>query len=246
MKPVVALMIAASLVRPVQAEENYRGETLANYQVEMSTQILADSIDRRLSQIDTLFASIEALLSVTEEDKTVHAALVRMVEGVPFIRSLLVIEDTGILLHDSTSYPVVNLDLSDRGYFLSTLRSARLDLQINEVVIGRASRMPFIPITARVETSYGRRIVVAVVTPDALIPLQHRCSSCSISLLNSSGAVLASSPAGYAPPLDLLRRVQSGQEMRPYNLRTGMAPSISDWKSIQGGKMHVLYTRFAA
>lgn len=225
--------------------ERFSGETLITYQVQTSTQALGDSVSRKLSQIRTIFTSIEALLSNGVDEKQAHHILNRMISGLPFIRAIIVIQGNGTLTFDSAALPATNMDLSDRRYFQRAVQGAPHRLWIEPPVVGRSSGMPFIPMASRIQSPQGDWVVVAVVVPDALIEQPLRCTACSVALFNGDNEMLAAMPSGYRPPPYVMTGMQANHGKGPLVVELGMIPSVTDWRILEGGLLTVMFTRFA-
>lgn len=241
----LAVLILAGWAISARADEAPRGEALATYQVQMSTQALADSVGRKMAQIDTLFASVEVLLSVATDEMQVRNALIKMVEGVPFIRAIIVIDESGMLIYDSAMFPALRLDLSDREYFRRALQASRLEISVGRPIVGRSSSLLFIPAAAWVDTRHGKRVVVAVVLPDGLIEPAFRCPSCSAAIFDEDGNVLVSVPGGNQWQSEFLQNLTSANGKGPVRIMTGMIPVLADWRDVGLGRLRVVFTKFA-
>jgi hypothetical protein len=229
----------------ISSAERFPGETLISYQVQASTQVLSDNIRRKLSQLRTIFASIEVLLSSTADEKKVHQILNRMISGLPFIRAIIVIQGNGTLTFDSASLPAVNMDLSDRSYFKRAVQGAPHHLWIEPPVVGRSSGVPFLPIASRIPSPNGDWVIVAVVVPDALIDVSLRCTACSIALLNGDGDLLTAMPLGYRPAPYVMAGIAANHGKGPLVLDLDMIPSVTDWQILEDGNLTVMFTRFS-
>lgn len=228
-----------------RAADPYPGQTLATYQVEMSTLALADNIGRKISQVQSVFNSVQVLLSATSDDEQVHRALNRIIKGIGFLRAAIILQDDGTLLYDSSALPASKMNLSDRQYFQKSMQAPLGEVWIGTPVFGRSSSLPFIPMTTRITTPLGDRVVVAIVVADPMIDPAFRCQSCSVAVVGGQGDVLASAPAGYQPPSTLVGTMITEQHTAPSSVRINMMQFTTDWRTVIPGKLYVLFSSYA-
>lgn len=236
-------LASVAVSAPTTGGEAFPRQTLTVYQVQASTQVLADSVTRKLGQIRTVFASVGVLLSNTQDERQVYQALNRMISGLHFVRAILLLQDNGTLAFDSAAFPAVNMDLSDRAYFHRAIQGPPGRLWVEAPLTGRASGLPFIPVASRIETPHGNWVAVAIVLPDGLIQQSLGCSVCSIALLDPGGQVLAAAPSGYRPQPYVLQRILSNSSHGPLSVELDMVPFVADWQAVEDDALLVLFSR---
>lgn len=250
----IAVPIAAALAAlppmAARADDGPLGEhpapaLLQEYEIQASIEALAASMNRKMSQLQTLLLSAEAVLAQTDDEKAVHTALNRMIEGLPFLRAIIVIDAQGALWCDSISYPAARMNLSGRAYFRRFAQAPLHRLSVGAPVVGRSSGLPFIPLGMRLRTPRGDRIAVAVAIPDALVDQPFRCPSCSTAIVGADGGLLASSPGGYSPPPELVKKVLSSDGSHPIIADISLMTSRIDWRRIPNGEFHVIFSKYA-
>lgn len=249
----VALPIAAALAAlpPALARaddgpgKHFAPAPLQEYEVQASVQALAANMNRKMSQVQTLLLSAEAVLTQTDDGKAAHTALNRMIQGMPFLRAIIVIDADGLLRFDSASYPAAQLNLSDRQYFRRFALAPLHRLSVGDPVVGRSSSLPFLPMGMRLRTPRGDHIAVAIVIPDALVDRTFRCPSCSTAIVSAGGTLLASSPSGYSPPPELVKKVLGSEGSHPIVADISLMTSLIDWRLIPNGELYVIFSKYA-
>lgn len=178
----------------------------APQEVESSALQLANNVDAVLYQADEALRRAISLLSDPRgmTEVILHGTLKRYAEDSPSVRAILFVDSKGILRVDSTAYPAVRLDLSDRQYFEAVYSEEEDNLYVGGQVVGTQSGVPFIPIARKVRNANGfvAGVVIAVITPEALLAQAPSCTYCFLSVFTDKGELMVSVPASIRLPDD--------------------------------------------
>jgi signal transduction histidine kinase len=143
---------------------------------------------------------------------SIHALLQRQAGQTTLIRTLLVVAEDGMLLHDSNRPLLPALQLSDRDYVRSHRMGQTSEVFIGHPTRGRLSDLWVIGVSRRLEKPDGRfaGVVAALVEPSAFRQVYETLSMPAgtvVTLFHRDGTVLARHPGHDAsvgrPILDL-------------------------------------------
>jgi hypothetical protein len=136
-------------------------------------------------------------------DADFHAYLNDYLPMMPEVRAIVVVDENGVIAHDSFMLPAVPIDLSERAYVQGAKDLSGRGLYIGKINRGKTSGLPFLPISRAIYDD-GRfaGVVSLVVTPNNL--LRHTqwedCQFCYVEVLRGDKTMLAQYPAGVERP----------------------------------------------
>lgn len=153
-------------------------------------------------------------------------------------RALLFVDANGDLALDTTKFPAATLNLRSRDYFSQALTAKHERLVVSAPVTGAQSGVPFVPLSHKVNTVYGDPlgVLVAVVTPDALIPDRPPCAFCFVAIFTDDGALLATSPAQAQIPDNFFTSLKITRDKDGGNANTmlNIYPTKTVWRRVRG------------
>ncbi|MCE7999932.1 MAG: hypothetical protein HEP70_13810 [Rhodobiaceae bacterium] len=124
-------------------------------------------------------------------DFLIHAEMKATTERLDGVRSILLINTDGSLMHDAFSYPAPNINLGERDYVQNALNQS--GLVFGKAVIGQTSGVPFVPVSSQKPAMSA--VLTAIVDPRKMRePLNWCGGSCGGALLTNRGEVITSSP----------------------------------------------------
>ncbi|WP_404421750.1 hypothetical protein [Thalassospira australica] len=171
----------------------------SNISLEENVLLMATHVENILNQTDGLMRRSADLLrnDGSMNEVVLQGSLKRFTEQVSAVRALLFIDAKGILRFDTTRHPAADLDLSDRDYFSQAIAADSDDIRIGTPVTGQQSGVPFIPVTRLLHGVSGSimGVLVAVMTPDAWLPVERACRLCFYSAFTTDGVTVMTSPA---------------------------------------------------
>lgn len=132
-----------------------------------------------------------------EEEMVLHKTLAQFVKKTPGLRAIIATDKMGKLTIDSYNFPARPLDLKDRAYVKSALRSTARYVTLNKTVTGRTSGLSFIPLS-RALFDVKKKLsgsLSAIVSPSALIHQDQLCTQCFVGLFTKEGELLVSYPS---------------------------------------------------
>ncbi len=127
----IAIALTCSIIGPaVIFLSNLRESTLQSVEVNLSrySLILAESADRSFKSVDLVLSSVRDHIvrkGLTDADSyrrlfagpEIHTLLKEKIDGLPHIDAVTMIDAKGKLINFSRSYPIPEVDTSDRDYF---------------------------------------------------------------------------------------------------------------------------------
>lgn len=125
------------------------------------------------------------------------------------VRSILVINKDGTLLHDAFSYPPPAVNLATRSYMISALENP--GVQFGKAIIGRTSGIPFAPLSA-FKPSLNAVFAAIMDLRKIREPLNWCLSVCGGAVLTAEGNMIAASPPETTLPDDLIAEVLKREE----------------------------------
>ena len=210
----------------------------------LKTEVLAAHVSGLLSEADLILQrSIDLILKNNAPDRIIQADLEQFVDSVDGIRAIIFIDRGGNLIHDSSRFPTIKMNLSSREYFSKTITASESDLVVAAPVLGKQSNIPFIPI-ARVAKDKDRKvfgIAVAISQPQSWLNGAN-CSDCIVSIFNSSGQSLAANPSGTEELGGLFEKVDLNESSGAFLANVGVYPTVNVWKKITGHEDVIVLT----
>ncbi len=195
------------------AETNY--ETVPDeIQIERDTIKAAESA---LSKTETLATAIsfafDYLTTFVSEahppDFLVHAELKATTARLDGVRSILMINNDGMLMHDAFSYPAPNIDLGERSYVQNAI--SRPGVIFGEPVVGQTSGVPFVPVSSQKPALSA--VLTAIIDPRRMRePLNWCGGPCGGALLTDKGEVITSSPPNVPIPSEIIETILSADQ----------------------------------
>lgn len=153
-------------------------------------------------------------------------------------RALLFLDVNGDLALDTTKFPAAKLNLRNRDYFTRALGAQREHLVVSPPVAGAQSGVPFVPLSYKVNTLYGDPlgVLVAVLTPDALIPDRPLCAFCFVAIFTEDGVLLATSPAQAQISETFFKslKVTPDKDGGGANTMLNVYPTKTVWRRVRG------------
>ncbi|AVX04300.1 hypothetical protein MXMO3_01775 [Maritalea myrionectae] len=149
----------------------------------------------------------ETFITSRSNDEEFHAYLNRIKAQLPEARAVLVLGADGMLLHDSFSFPALELDLSQRVYFKEAVARRGARLYVGTAKIGKSSGVPFIPVAKAIYDGPDLVGVVTLIITPARLLQQSRwddCLYCYVEILRADGQTLTSYPSNAERPEDFL------------------------------------------
>ncbi len=134
----------------------------------------------------------------------IQAELQATTERLDGVRSILVVERDGGLLHDAFSYPAPTVNLANRHYIRIALE--RPGLQFDEAIIGRTSGIPFAPLSA-FKPSLNAVFVAIMDLRKIREPLDWCMTICGGAVFTSEGTLVAASPPETVLPEDIIAKI---------------------------------------
>lgn len=165
-------------------------------QIEQDTNEAADNALEETESLATAISfAFDYLTTFVSEahppDFLIHAELKATTDRLDGVRSILVINENGPLMHDAFSFPAPAINLGGRDYVQNAIEQP--GLVFGKAVIGQTSGVPFIPISAQKPALSA--ILTAIVDPRKMRkPLDWCGGSCGGALLTNNGEVITSSP----------------------------------------------------
>ncbi len=213
-----ATLIAAAillLVSPTLAQGETVYQDVPNQeQIERDT---AEAAQNALDETESLATSIsfafDYLTTFVSEahppDFLTHAELKATTDRIDGVRSILMINTDGSLMHDAFSYPAPDINLSEREYVRNAL--SQPGLVFGKAVIGQTSGVPFVPISSQKQALSA--VLTAIVDPRKMRKSLEWCSgSCGGALLTNNGDVVASSPPNVQIPLEIVNTILAAEQ----------------------------------
>ncbi len=177
----------------IKAAENALGET----------ESLATSISFAFDYLTTFVSEAHP------PDFLIHAEMKATTERLDGVRSILLINADGSLMHDAFSYPAPNINLGERDYVQNALN--RPGLVFGKAVVGQTSGVPFIPVSARKPALSA--VLAAIIDPRKMRePLNWCGGSCGGALLTSEGEVITSSPPNAPIAPEIINRILAADQ----------------------------------
>ncbi|WP_142848956.1 hybrid sensor histidine kinase/response regulator [Telmatospirillum sp. J64-1] len=180
----------------------------ARDEAELNSRLIVESLEAHTSSTintanlvlqgmsETLAVRYDTFLPGTPE---VHALLRRQLPYMHFSSDIIVLDEDGMLLHDSDGAPLYELDLSDREYFQVHRNDDLHGLFISKPLIARISGTWMIGLSRRLEYGNGQfaGVIATLLSPEALSNFYARLSwdmPGAITLLHEDGTILARWP----------------------------------------------------
>ena len=233
------LAVAVSLVFPslTQAQD-------VSFRARLIDQHLTNVM--RGAEIATM-AIGEALISSDMTNEAFHDYLNRMKTQLPEARAILVIGPDGKLMHDSFTFPTLDLDLSAREYFSNSIELRGESIYIGTAKIGKSSGVPFLPVARAIfdgDTLIG--VVSLVVTPSRLLQQSrwNDCIYCYVEILRADQQTLTAYPSNADRPKDFLAQLRLQSESGSGYKRTTFhaLPAKTSWIKNQDYPLITVYS----
>jgi hypothetical protein len=167
------------------------------------TESLATSISFAFDYLTTFISEAHP------PDFLTHAELKATTDRIDGVRSILMINTDGSLMHDAFSYPAPDINLSEREYVRDAL--SQPGLVFGKAVIGQTSGVPFVPISSQKQALSA--VLTAIVDPRKMRESFEWCSgSCGGALLTNNGDVVASSPPNAQIPPEIVNTILAAEQ----------------------------------
>jgi diguanylate cyclase (GGDEF)-like protein/PAS domain S-box-containing protein len=163
------LLVAVIVVGIALATHTFRDRELANSERELKNTalILAEQTDRTIQSLDLVLTSViermQSLgISSTEDfarrmsGQDVQSLLKDKISGLPHIDAVSLFDADGKMINLSRFWPVPNLSIADRKYFLAFKSNPKLNSLISEPVINRATGTWTVFLVRRLADSSGK------------------------------------------------------------------------------------------
>lgn len=219
---------------------NYTEPNLTVEEIKKTTRVRAQLIDSHVSSV--LGKTRIALMGLSEligrnnlPDKELHLLLKRTTAEIGNIRAIILLDQNGFIVSDSTKLPAQRADLSKREYFKSSMIAKRGKMYIGSVVKGSQSGFNFIPLSLPIYFD-GKvtGVLAAVLTPEELLPrdADSKCLLCMSIVTDTEGGPLIQFPSGgdieyFTRSLPDAKRPESGSAA----INVGQNPAIATWIS---------------
>ncbi len=127
------------------------------------------------------------------------------------VRSILVVGENGIILHDALARPPPTINLSNRRYFQTALETP--GLHFGQTIVGRTSGFPFAPISTHKPAMNA--VFTAIVNLRAMRePLDWCLALCGGAILTDNGTLIAASPSELIIPQEVIDRIVESEAKR--------------------------------
>lgn len=177
----------------IKAAENALGET----------ESLATSISFAFDYLTTFVSEAHP------PDFLIHAEMKATTERLDGVRSILLINNDGSLMHDAFSYPAPNINLAERDYVQNAIN--RSGIVFGKAVVGQTSGVPFIPVSAQKPALSG--VLAAIIDPRKLRePLDWCGASCGGAVLTANGDIVTSSPPSVPIAPEIISTILAADE----------------------------------
>jgi diguanylate cyclase (GGDEF)-like protein/PAS domain S-box-containing protein len=206
------LLVAAIVIGIAMATQTFRDRALANNERELKNTalVLAEQTDRAFQSLDLVATSVidrmQSLGIASTEDferrmsgQDVQSLLKDKISGLPHIDAISIFDANGKMINLSRFWPVPNLNIADRKYFLAFQSNPGLNSLISEPVINRATGTWTVFLVRRLVGPSGKFLGVINGAMElaffeklfgAVVLNEHS----SIALLRSDGMMLARYP----------------------------------------------------
>jgi hypothetical protein len=178
-----------------------------------------------------------------------HVAFKRILNKSRVFRSILALDENGMLVFDSYN-PVPfseGMDLSGRDYFSETTNAAAMTIRLFPRVVGQQSGETFIPVAMAVPQSrnQNQRVVTLVVPPSSLMPNIQFCAICGVAIA-SGGRVVASSRPMSEVNEAALSRISFEGEYGARQILVRRMPVLVHWRKSPRNDLVYMYYEAAA
>ncbi len=148
--------------RLAEARRESEGQALVVAQHAART---VEGIDMKLRTVAAVFAGMEAPLD--PRDRRLHDLLRQLVQPAPAIRSIMIFDRAGRLVHDAGAYPARSMEAGERDYFTVPRDNPEIGLHIGEGILSRLSGRWTIPLARRLTDREGgfAGVVIAGLEP---------------------------------------------------------------------------------
>jgi hypothetical protein len=167
------------------------------------TESLATSISFAFDYLTTFISEAHP------PDFLIHAELKATTDRIDGVRSILLINENGSLVHDAFSFPAPAINLGERDYVQNAI--AQPGLVFGKTVIGQTSGVPFVPVSAQKPALSS--VLTAIVDPRKMRkPLDWCGGSCGGALLTNKGEVITSSPPNAPISPEIISTILAAEE----------------------------------
>ncbi len=173
---------------------------LTDNEIRLQTKLLGSHSATILGKIKIgLLGLSEVIQRSNLTQKEAHDLFNEMALELDGVRAIIFMKPNGDLEYDSFNYPVPNISLKERQYFIDARRHSSGRLVIAKSVIGKTSNIPFLPVALRINKDgefFG--VLTAVVTPTVLVSKNNpeNCVYCISLLTDLDGNIIADHPKG--------------------------------------------------
>lgn len=205
----VVMVLAVFDVRLYMMASEARQAALdrAQYTLHVGVDVLAQRLDQQLTTYDRLLSGIGEAVRLRGRisdtpDLTMHRLLLRRHAINPELRSFFLVRETGVMAEVSTAYPLKEVDVSGRDYFLAQSGSGADEdrLFVGQPIVSKLTGQYIVPLSRRVENEGSRflGVVAAAVDPGMLTKMlaeQGLPDGYVLSVFLQSGQGMACYPA---------------------------------------------------
>jgi PAS domain S-box-containing protein len=174
-----AFLVGSVLIATTATLWYLRVEALSDTERQLSALnlFLAEQMSVALEAIDDLLTTSNERLELLEreavsESRPVDGEEVRdmfrsVISGIPQVRAIFVSDAAGKLTYDSRVFPVPNVSVADRGYFLAQRDGTAQGLYVSEPLISRVDSLPAFSVSRRRANADGtfNGLIAATVEP---------------------------------------------------------------------------------
>lgn len=209
----VSVLLLLALPSVAHSETEY-GAVPDDAQIERETiEAAENALDETESLATTISFAFDYLTAFVSEagppDFLTHAELKASTARLDGVRSILIINKDGTLMHDAFSFPAPDINLGDRDYVRNALSNP--GMIVGEAVVGQTSGVPFVPISSYKQALSS--VVTAIVDPRAIREPLNWCSgSCGGAVMTRQGKVVTSSPPNVPIDQQIIDRILASEE----------------------------------
>lgn len=209
-------------------------------------EVISEIGETRLSLTQAVLRSGADFLSLRGDvsPKEGHASFKAIVNGVREVRSMLALDENGMLIFDSFNVLPIEpaMNLSHRKYFNGTTGQRAKKMLIFQPITGHQSGDSFIPAAMAVpgHVDQNQKVVMAVVVPTSLLPDIDLCSFCGAAIALDGSIIASSSPMSAVNEAALGRVSFSGEYGATEIEVRGMAVLVH-WRKSRLSKLIYMY-----
>lgn len=210
--------------------------------------IMFEQAEIRLAYIEQILRDSLEYLTENPSDGSLrgHAALRYIAGNRKDFRSILAFNEEGTLLFDSFNrIRLLSTDLSDRQYFIDGIAADPDVPEIHDLVYGRQSGLPFLPISMTGSLPDGsRRMAVVTFLGSALFPSIDLCAECGLAIARGDRVLISRTGSAGVEMSNAPSQLFSLDSGREPGMIDGL-PATIHWKNSEVTDLSYVFYRVA-